>query len=578
MPFLLEHNQIMIASIQPSILVRACAANCSLRSVISMKQVNSIRRYVTQEKREEEKPMSPGALNHLYTRWFPKDKVTQAQLGKYIQIDKKVQQDIKIGILYDNEEAFKSSKVIESLLADPFASGNEEWFKKIENRSRKENNIFQSPNSNHSSNDKTNITSTIYSIASPILSSDSRPLYKEASIKKTPLSDFNVFNDIQINEINDLNLVNDFENLCHFYILITNDLQSSINKYPEILQKQILVTIIDNPEYTPRSTETQELKQKPTSISNHVIKVDSNSSYEGIIEFLKNDTSAASQFIESMQKSNIYEALKFIHLYLSSDILGQWTLKNVIKNIKNSINEENSVVKTYENLKTIEIPIFSEQLHSELQYQLIPQTTHFFKKKLRWWKLYLKNDNIEYDLKDYFNRNFMNQSIENYNYFRGLINSQIQQEKYGLYEKTEVNNNPILNLKNQLVSERIENEIQPVVYNSIVEGFLFYQLPVSVVSACSYLFFGFELETAGALALLGWVVGFNYVSKVWEKFSMKWTSDFFEEVRILLGKQCIDEGLLKELKNKYQEEQNLVQVKSQILTNLEALQEINYKN
>ena len=45
---------------------------------------------------------------------------------------------------------------------------------------------------------------------------------------------------------------------------------------------------------------------------------------------------------------------------------------------------------------------------------------------------------------------------------------------------------------------------------------------------------------------LGLVLGFNQVSKIWTNFTEKWLNDLFEEIRICLGKECIEEGLLKQ--------------------------------
>lgn len=61
-----------------------------------------------------------------------------------------------------------------------------------------------------------------------------------------------------------------------------------------------------------------------------------------------------------------------------------------------------------------------------------------------------------------------------------------------------------------------------------------------------YQYFGYGANECIALTTLGLVLGFNQVSKIWTNFTEKWLNGLFEEIRICLGKECIEEGLLKQ--------------------------------
>lgn len=518
---------------------------------------------------EIEEPKGITAISQLYEEWFANDIRTNSQLEKFSELYKKSPQDIRIGLLYDNETVLLNSKIVESLLADPLSSQNKEWFDLIAMRSKNVNNTFKSsaPDSDPIlASAKTK--SDVYEIPSPLLSSKTHLLYKQAAIENIELSDFHVFNNIKLIEITNRFKITNISTYCHYFIYITNDISKKTEKYPKDLRDQILFTVIDNQEFTPTSNESTPLNYDEL-INHHVIKINSRKSFEGIVDFLENDTKAATRYIEGLSNSNIFELCKFIYLYLNSGILSDKIRKAIIEelSIKTPRKLDDGL---YQTLKTKDLQDFSNKMHEELQNSFIPKTTNYFK-SLRWWKLYLKNDNIEYDLKDYFNEHFMNESIENYNYFRGQISSQLQQQKFGNYKIDSRINNPLLKLKNKLLIEKIENEIQPVVYTSLVQAFTFYQLPISILSFFSYQYFGFGLEGACALALLGWVLGFNHVSKKWEVFTRQWLKNLFEDVRIKLGRDCIDNGLLKELNLKYNEEVNLINVKKQVVKGLQKL-------
>ena len=181
--------------------------------------------------------------------------------------------------------------------------------------------------------------------------------------------------------------------------------------------------------------------------------------------------------------------------------------------------------------------------------------------------MYWKNDNVEYDLKDFFGVKFMPRSIEYYNFLRGKIVLQLQSEKFASYTETSENavGNPLFQLKNRVIQEDIPTQVQPVVFSAIYTAFFYYQLPLTVIGALAFQFFDFSVDSSIAIGLLGWVVGFNHASKRWETFTQTWTQNLFEEVRICLSKNCIEDGLVQEAGFRYKEEIDILKDKERII-------------
>lgn len=458
------------------------------------------------------------SAREVYARHFPNDSVTLRQLDQITLLHKRAQQHITVGITY-NESTKNHSKVVEALLADPLAAGNEVWYDKIKTRLRESTNRFVEEE-----------------VPSPLLSTVPS-LYKDAAVKNAELNDFDVFCPVELVE-------NGHDT--HYTIHVVND-------YSEVTG-QGLLTVVDNEETTPSSTLADPLVYD-ASLQHHVIKINSRLAYRGIEDFLAHDTEAASRYVEALQHSNIYELAKYIHLLLNTGVLGKALCNEVVERLRTQDVDDAEVAA----IEAKDIDAFSTSMHAELQSKLVPETTAFLN-SLKWWKLYLKNDNIEYDIKDFFNAHFMPSSIENYSYYRGQIISRLQQHHHGAYTGPS-HNNPILEYKNDLVTRRVESEIQPVVYSLLVEALVVYQLPISAIAGVAYVWFGFSGEASAALALFGWVMGFSSVAKKWEHFTNAWRTALFEDVRLLIGKECIDTGLLRELKERVEEERRLVAVK-----------------
>lgn len=494
-----------------------------------------------------------------YKALFRKDVITNSQIDTFEEINNSNQkQVIKIGIIYEDEVVAEESKIIDSILSDPLSSGNESWFSGIVERSRQHNNKFKYGLESELGPHDHGIQEE-FKVPSPILNSMYRPSYMKSSDKE-------ISNDIEIWEINDKAQLVDNPKMCHFYINVTRNFTTTIQEYSKLLQNHILLTVVDNTEYSPSSTESTPISIDMTAENNqHIIKINSQLSFHGINQFLKYDTEVSTQYLQSLIHSNIYELSKCIGKFLQTEVLCLWLLSNISSNISKYNITPDAITEVYSSIKSDVIPRFSDSLHSELQNKLVPKTNTYFKRKLRWWKLYLKNDNVEYDLKDFFNENFMGSSIEGYNYVRGKLVSQMQQHEYAQYQNNTEITNPLLKMKNDLVNERLMTEIQPVVYSSIGLAFVYYQLPLSILSFLAYQYFEFTSSSAIAIALLGWVVGFNQVSKQWEKFTYAWLQELYEDVRVCIGRDCIEEGLLKELNSRYNDERNILAIKNEIL-------------
>ncbi|CCE78859.1 Piso0_000891 [Millerozyma farinosa CBS 7064] len=485
---------------------------------------------------------------------FPNDQVTNSHIEKYISLCKDSEPSgIEIGIFYDDAYQTKPSRLVESVLADPLSDHNSSWFEELESRDRRTVNLFSFGNYSNKATNYSNYRS--YKIPSPMLSEVYRPTFMK--------QDRNKILNMALKELNGRDLESHACS-CQFLIYVTDDISKSTQSLPKFLKDNTMLTVVDNEDYTPSSSENSDDSFSQTKdIESRIMKVNSNLSYFGIKKLLDQGTSAGSLYFESLQNSNIYSFWKFLGRFSTKDSLKEWQLKKIITNISNSQSSQSDIDELYKSITSTTLPSFSNSMHSELQNIFIPDTNQFFSHKLQWWKLYLKNDNVEYELKDLFSESFMNSSIENYNFIRGRTLSEVRKEKYAEYP-SETLYNPLQELKNRVINQKIGNEIQPVVYVAIISAFFYYQLPISVLSFLSYYYFEFSFNSATALALLGWVVGFNYISKVWDKFTRDWLKSLYEDVRVCLGKECIDE-LMKELKGRYRLEQQLALQKQQIL-------------
>lgn len=509
-----------------------------------------------------------------YIRWYPEDDITGSNIENFFSLSRDASRrlDLLVGIVYENESIQKSSKFLQVLLADPLSDNSQQWYQELKTRPHVQNNLV-CPVFDEESRllfpESFRRSIKQYKVPSPILLGDRRSSYADAlcELNSTP-------NNVLFLEINKPEEVSKLIEICHFYIYVTADLSNSKEALPKQIQKKILLTVVDNSEFTPRSTENTAVTFR-NELAHHVVKINSLALEEGVEYFYKYDVQGASTYFDLLQNSNILEVSKYMLWYLRTENLREWLLSIIKNEIATNKILEARIETVYNELKLQSLVQCSNAMHSELQNDFIPKTNAFFGKQLNWWKLYLKNDNVEYAIKDYLNVNFMPKSLDSYNYLKGQLVARLQEQKFAHYSETDKTqlNNPLQQYKSNLINIRVPQEVQLAVYAALVSALVYYQLPLGAISLLGYLFFGLQAQTAGAIASLGLVLGFNKVSKDWLTFSAAWLSEMYEEVRVIISNDCINKGLLKELNLRYEAAKDLSRIKQQVLEELEAAEE-----
>ncbi|CCG21635.1 hypothetical protein CORT_0A12500 [Candida orthopsilosis Co 90-125] len=458
-----------------------------------------------------------------YQSSFPQDKQLNKDIAalKHLIVNRHEPHAFNVAILYESPEVRRSSKIMEVLLADPLASNNRVWFERIRRRHGLARFFF-----GEYTKDLIDEDDVEYQIPSPVLSG----LYRNTFHQETP----EVPNDLIIEEFENAIQLESSASDCTYVIYVTQQFKYVTTELPASIKDRLLLQVIDNTEYSPSSSESSPLSIED-GIQTHLIKINSNLAYSGIAQFIERDVHAADEYIDSMTKSNVYELFKFVDYFSRTESLTSWYLSKVIDSVSSKIKIANTAINEGSDVVKSDIDQFGQMVNAELQYEFIPETTNFVQKKLSWWKLYYKNDNVEYDLKDFFNKHFMNKGIENYNFLRGKI-----------LLNDEVVKNPLFDLKDEVINKRLNSEVQLQVYSILSKAFIYYQLPISVIAAFAYQFFDFSGNACIALFSLGWILGFNQVSRDWINFMNKWMNQLFEEVRITIGSKCIDDGLMRE--------------------------------
>lgn len=510
-----------------------------------------------------------------YMRWYPQDAVTYATIQTYVDLQRNMNrtQCLLVGVVYENEQIKGSSKLIEALLADPLSSGNEKWFSQLETRPRDVNNMIAFPDEEQAElllPEAFQRTTNKLTVQSPVLSADYRSVFPEVF---EPLE--SKLNNLILLEINRDGDIAKLVDVCHFYIYVTREFSTLMDSMPRHVQKKILLTVVDNSEYSPLSSEISPVTfDMNFNVTHHAVKINSTQMVQGVHDFLSQGTKAGAEYFDFLQKSNILEVSKFLLWFLRTENLSEWLFHIIRDEIAQNTLLEQYIRKVYEDLRLNSVASCSSSMHSELQKDFIPNTDKFFRQKLRWWMLYFKNDNVEYALKDYFMANFMPKSVTAYNYVKGQLVARLQEQKFAKYPNTFEVTNPLEAFKLKLINERILLEVQLVVYTSIVTALVCYQLPLTFLSLVGYGWFGIQGQTAAAVSTLGWVLGFNQVSKQWHEFTKKWLSQLYDEVRLVISKGCIDNGLLKELNAQYEGAKDLARIKREVA---EALNKGNRK-
>lgn len=498
-----------------------------------------------------------------YVRCFPHDTTACLSIDKLLELRTTSRShEVLVGVFYGASAA--ASPVLQALLADPLASGNQEWYRLLEARSRQGNNYITSPECPESSvlPEAFRRTLTYHQIKSPMLEPDLRPVYPQ--VFQQPEA---VPNNLYILELNKPEDVPKVADTCTYFIYVVQDL-ADIHAIPSQVRNKVLAVVVDNTEYTPRSTQATPINI--AGHSTHVVKVDSSKLLAGIDLFLRRGTEVGAELFEAIQASNILELSKVLSYYSRTEVLRSWLFELIRSQIKANTLPESRIKEIYDDLKLNSLVQGSRSMHAELQNNLIPETTSFFKRNLRWWMLYYKNDNVSAILNDFFSKRFMPKSIESYNYIRGQLVARLQDQKFAEYTQSDtiLPHNPLQNFKSDLINNRILLQVQPAVNKSLVTGLLYYQAPLTALSLVGYYWVGVPYDSALALALLGGVLGFNHVSKQWHEFTTKWLSTLFEDTRNVIAKECMDEGLLKELNSRFESATDLARTKQQVLETL----------
>ncbi|RKP29559.1 hypothetical protein METBISCDRAFT_28146 [Metschnikowia bicuspidata] len=490
-----------------------------------------------------------------YIRWYPEDEVTGSNIHNFFSLTCNAArgQKVLVGLFYENYAIKSRSRFLEVLLADPLSEYSSQWYQHLQERSRVQNNLVAATETSQLEFPATfRRTLREYNVPAPVLSGEQRPQYGD--VLQPPQT---AANDVALLEINSPDEVAKVAELCHFFVYVTADLSSLKDALPKAIQKKILLTVVDNSEYTPRSAEHTAVAIQ-SDLMQHVVKTDSACLLRGISELYQRGIDGASTYFEAVQSSNILEVRKYLLWYLRSENLRGWLLALIKTEISTNRVSVAHIHAVYSDLKLSTLVRCSEAMHTELQRDFVPRTNRFFRTKFAWYMLYLCNDNVEYALKDYLSTNFMPKSIDNYNYTKGQLVARLQEQKYAHYSETD---------RAQLQSPLHEFKRRLVDF-PLASAFVHYQLPMSVISVVGYLYFGVQAQTAGAIAALGWVLGFNRVSRDWLQFTAAWLARLYEDVRVVLARDCVEKGLMKELNLLYAAALNLARIKRQVLDEL----------
>ncbi|KAJ9100150.1 hypothetical protein QFC19_005683 [Naganishia cerealis] len=449
-----------------------------------------------------------------YKNTFPEDKGATKSINEYLHHRKTGNiKELRLGIKYSSAKVAHLSRIIEAILAEPLAAGNQEWLRDIAQRDRSKNATFR-----FSQEVNVDEETNTFSVPSSMLSAEIRPVFSEILGAPEQLQDIEL---VELNELTES---------CVLELLVTDSVIVSGERANAV--------VVDNSEYTKASLQKSPVSFSKFTPSQNTIKVDSSLYLEAVEAFLKHDTKATDTFVSGLQNSNIYELQKLLSWYLRPLVTQRLLLNDIVSRVEaNNYEVENDLPEYI-------ISQFRTDAHGELQRDFEPNLAFFFKRKLPWWKLYLKNDNVEYELKDYFSKNFMNKTIEAYGYTRGRIVTSLQNQNG--QKPTENFENPIYDLRQSVIEDRISAEIQPQVYARITQALLFYQVPLTAIAFLAYWHFDFTANAALALTSLGIVVGFNHVSKHWTKLQKKWRQVLYNDIRECIEGPCQNQ-LLKEL-------------------------------
>lgn len=290
-----------------------------------------------------------------YQSSFPQDKALNKDITTLKQLlqNRHEPQVFKVAVLYESAKVRRNSKIVEVLLADPLASNNQVWFERIRKRHGLARFFF-----GEYAKDLVDEDDLEYRIPSPILSG----LYRNTFKREAP----DVANDLIIEEYENAAQLEKAVDECTYVVYVTPQFNYVTTSLPSSIKDRLLLQVIDNTEYSPVSTELSPLSIED-GIQTHLIKINSNLAYNGIVQFIQRDVHAADEYIESMTKSNVYELFKFVDHFLRTDNLTSWYLAKIIQTILSKIKRANTVISEGSDVVKSEIENFGQMVNSELQ-------------------------------------------------------------------------------------------------------------------------------------------------------------------------------------------------------------------
>lgn len=383
---------------------------------------------------------------------------------------------VKVGLL-GSKPSF-----LNTIVADPFES-NQDWFNEFVKRERKENLTVK-----FGSDFKNN------------------KLENEFTLPSTNLSELGKYKrNIEFIEINNTEKL---EHNFHFMISFSDNKFSS--------------EYLNWPVYEFNDTDNLEVLSM-----NEINSTESFSAIQLLISSPKN----SSEYLNLISKSNFSRVDELI-LKLTKD---DFYIKNLIKYIEKNIVHINKLQSltlndlNFKNEKILRnINNWNELTHNEFQSVLKPFYTEFEQKNITCWKLYYKLDVIDELLIKMLNKQFLNNSIENYIFMNGLIDS------FNL--NTKPRNEAIFkNEFNTLKNSIIDNDV-PIMKKSIksifYKNFFGLQIPMLLVASCGYLLFDFSFYSMFGLGALGFVLGIKRISENLDKVLLDFNDTIFEKIRM----------------------------------------------
>lgn len=400
--------------------------------------------------------------------------------------------------------------LLDTVLADPFAT-DQSWYDQLLERPKnvvlKYSNDFE-------------ISEKVYNIPAPVLST----------------------HNLELIELENLGQYNDG---CHLYLNFANSVDP---KWP-----------------------TYELQDEDVEIPG-TNEINSKLAYEAI-SLLKESPLNSTTYTKLYNASNFPHFNNTLNKLLISESVITKLYKSIVKNLQTQ-NIHYSMTLEELDFKDLRIKEYisqwSESAHREFQTSFQPFVTKFEAEQLAWWKLYYKNDDIETILINMLNSGFLNDSLKNFSYVKGQIDSfsSFSEKNEEKLEKisSKLDQNALTQLKNQIIEEDLI-PIQNKVIKLLVLNFVGLQLPVALVSAGGYFLYGFSFYSMFGLGSLGLVLGFNNISKKWLEIITQFKTNLFEKTR--LGILKTNEQLYTHWSAKYDLEKTQILDRLQLIKSLE---------